>query len=864
IVIPDSVTSIGNYAFANCAELTSVTLPQTITQIGENAFANCEKLSNINIPDSVTQIDEYAFVNCKNLDHVVINNKDTKIGYNAFGNSTTVQSYWSVYRRSDFNYHFKPFETEKVEIVTLPEKLSYKTGESFSQYGLVLKVTYKDGYSETVNDKFSISGFDSETAGNKKINVSFGGASDEFNVKVVDYSDLTITAESTRNVYVNGTQTVYLKFIPTKTASYTFSSSAFGKDTYGYLCDSEKNVITEDDDSAGSGNFSITAQFVEGTKYYFAVRFVNESEWGSFDVTLSENDPAESSGCNHSFIANVTPATCIIPEFTTFTCTNCGFSYTTITKAAEGHNLVSETAAIANCVNDGLTVYSCTKCDYSTVEVNPALGHNYSSEWTIDIQSTCIEPGSKSHHCSRCDSKSDITEIPEASHNYSTVVTEATCTTEGYTTHICTVCGDTYTDSKIPALGHSFTNYVSDRNATCTKDGTKTAKCDRCGATNTITDKGSAKGHTPGAWITDKDSDCTTSGTKHQICSVCGETIKTETIPAKGHKYVATVTAPTCTAEGYTTHKCSVCGDVYTDSKVPATGKHNYVIETIPATTAQDGKIVKTCKVCKESVPTTIYKASSIKLSKTSFTYNGKVQKPTVTVKNSKGEALKNGTDYTVTYDSGCKNTGKYSVKITFKGNYKDEKTLTFNILPGKTSSLKASQSTTSIKATWNKVTGASGYKVTLYDSKDKVFKTDYTTKTAYTFSGLKKGTTYKVRVTAYKTIDSKKVSSSVYTQLTTATAPGTPTLKVTAGSKKATLSWNKQTGATGYIVYMATSKNGKYSKIATVKGNSKVSYTKTGLTKGKTYYFKVAAYTTVGGSTIYSGYSSVKSATIK
>ncbi|MGN0468229.1 MAG: leucine-rich repeat protein [Acutalibacteraceae bacterium] len=863
IVVPDSVTSIGNYAFTNCAELTSVTLPQTITQIGENAFANCEKLSNINIPDSVTRIDEDAFANCKRLDNVVINNKDVYIGYNAFSNSTTVQSYWSVYERSGCNYNFKPFESEKVEIVTLPEKLSYKTGESFSQYGLTLKVTYKDGYSETVNDKFSISGFDSETAGNKKINVSFGGASDEFNVKVVDYSDLTITAESTRNVCVNGTQAVYLKFIPTKTASYTFSSSAFGKDTYGYLCDSEKNVITEDDDSAGSGNFSITAQLVEGTKYYFAVRFVNESEWGTFDVTLSENDPAESSVCNHSFIANVTPATCIIPEFTTFTCTNCGFSYTTITKAAEGHNLVSEKAAIANCVNDGLTVYSCAKCDYSRVEVNPALGHNYSYEWTIDIQSTCIEPGSKSHHCSRCDSRSDITEIPETSHNYSTVVTEATCTTEGYTTHTCTVCGDTYTDSKIPALGHSFTNYVSDRNATCTKDGTKTAKCDRCGTTNTIADKGSAKGHTPGAWITDKDSDCTTSGTKHQICSVCGETIKTETIPTKGHKYVATVTAPTCMAEGYTTHKCSVCGDVYTDSKVPATGKHTNKTTTTKATTSKDGKVVTTCSVCKTTLSTTtIYKASSVNLSKTSFTYNGKVQKPTVTVKNSKGTALKNGTDYTVSYSSGCKNTGKYAVKITFKGNYSGSKTLTFNILPSKTSKLTATQSTTSIKATWKAVTGASGYKVTLYSSKDKALKTIYTTNTTYTFSKLSKGTTYKVRVTAYKTIDSKKVSSSVYTQLTTATKTDAPSIKVSSSAKKtAKISWSKVTGATGYTVYYSTSKNGTYKKLATTTGTS---YTNKKLSSGKTYYFKVAAYKTVDGKNIYGAYSSVKYAKIK
>ena len=62
----------------------------------------------------------------------------------------------------------------------------------------------------------------------------------------------------------------------------------------------------------------------------------------------------------------------------------------------------------------------------------------------------------------------------------------------------------------------------------------------------------------------------------------------------------------------------------------------------------------------------------------------------------------------------------------------------------------------------------------------------------------------------------------------------------------------------------MATSKNGKYSRIATLKGNSSVTYTKTGLTKGRTYYFKVAAYETVGGKTIYGAYSSVKYVKVK
>ena len=53
-----------------------------------------------------------------------------------------------------------------------------------------------------------------------------------------------------------------------------------------------------------------------------------------------------------------------------------------------------------------------------------------------------------------------------------------------------------------------------------------------------------------------------------------------------------------------------------------------------------------------------------------------------MTVKDSKGKALKNGTDYTVSYPKGMKNVGKYTVKVTLKGNYSGSKSMTYNINP--------------------------------------------------------------------------------------------------------------------------------------------------------------------------------------
>ena len=90
------------------------------------------------------------------------------------------------------------------------------------------------------------------------------------------------------------------------------------------------------------------------------------------------------------------------------------------------------------------------------------------------------------------------------------------------------------------------------------------------------------------------------------------------------------------------------------------------------------------------------------------------------------------------------------------------------------------------------------------------------------------------------------------------------PTLKVKAGSEKATLSWNKVAGASGYEVYMAASKNGTYRKITTIKKGATVTYTKKGLRANRTYYFKVRAYKTVDGKNVYSEYSSNKSVKIQ
>ena len=89
--IPNSVTTIGLYAFNDCYSLTSVTIPDSVTTIGENAFWNCSSLTSVTIGDSVTTIEDFAFLGCSSLTSVTIPDSVTEIGYQAFYNCSSLK-----------------------------------------------------------------------------------------------------------------------------------------------------------------------------------------------------------------------------------------------------------------------------------------------------------------------------------------------------------------------------------------------------------------------------------------------------------------------------------------------------------------------------------------------------------------------------------------------------------------------------------------------------------------------------------------------------------------------------------------------------------------------------------------------------
>ena len=191
-----------------------------------------------------------------------------------------------------------------------------------------------------------------------------------------------------------------------------------------------------------------------------------------------------------------------------------------------------------------------------------------------------------------------------------------------------------------------------------------------------------------------------------------------------------------------------------------------------PATLSANGKLEKkiVCSDCGYTTTKTetINKIASCSLSKTTYTYNGKVQKPTVTVKDSKGKTIASS-NYTLTYSNkNSKAYGKYTVKITFKGSYKGTKTLTYYISPKGTSISKiTSPKSKQLKVTWKKQTSSTnGYQIQIAtDSKFTKDVKSYTVSsnktTSKTLTGLKSKKKYYVRIRTYKTVKGVKCYST-------------------------------------------------------------------------------------------------------
>ena len=416
--------------------------------------------------------------------------------------------------------------------------------------------------------------------------------------------------------------------------------------------------------------------------------------------------------------------------------------------------------------------------------------------------------------------------------------TKPTCTSAGVQEQKCS-CGDIKTRT-VAALGHSWGGWATATKPTCTAQGVEQRTCSRCSKAETryIT----ALGHNYSSeWRIDKQATCSAEGSKSKHCTRCSSVTEVTAIPKTAHSYKTTVVAPTLTSQGYTVHECTVCHYSYKDSytsqitlpavtgvKVKTQGStsltlawdkdasaNGYVVEQY-----KGGKWVQIAKTSSNAV--------------VSYTVSGLAADATYTFR---VRAYKTAAGKTI-YSEYTRLAAKTRIANvgTFKGS---------------------TVSDSAVKLDWSKNDKASGYIIEQYKGGKwtALATTKNNTTLTFTVKGLASATVYSFRIKSFRTVNGK-TDYSEYTSLKAATSfGGVSGLAVKSYTASAiTLAWNKNASANGYVVEQY--KGGKWVQIAKTSSNAVVSYTVSGLAADATYTFRVRAYKTAAGKTIYSEYT--------
>ena len=915
IIMPDSVTSIGDYAFRDCKNLTSLTIPDGVESIGDNAFMHCIKLTDITIPDRVTSIGFYAFYGCTRLKSITIGNGVTSIGSSAFCNCTSLtsiiipDSVTSIENSAFCNctglvsvtigkgvisIGSSAFEgCTRLKSITIPDSVTRIDSNAFDNTG------YYNNSSNWKNDvlyignhlikaKASITGVYEIENGTKCIgNYAFDNCTKLTEIIIPD--SVTIIGENA--------------FSACKSlATVTIGNSVTSIGTFAFYDCKSLISITIPDSVTSIGN----AAFVN-TGYYN-----NSSNWKN-DVLYIGNHliKAKTSITGAYEIKNGTKC---IGSYAFFDCE----SLTSITIPSSVTSI--GIYAFYNCT--GLTVITipnsvisigagafecCTNLESVIIPESVTNIGNYVFAYCESLESITIPDSVTKIGCNAFEECKKLTTV--------NLGKGLTCI-DDQTFNYCRALKEIVFTGNVKHIGNeAFGSCVSLESITI-PDGVKSIGysafyfCTRLKSI-TIPDSVTSIGNAAFKDCRNLTSIIVTSANKYYssadgvlfnkdktalICYPLGKTNSSYTIPDSVKK-ISNVAFAWCkkltgviipssviSIEDNSFSNTNLRYVFFTGSKKqwnaigveiynPAihynSTTHTYEPKTTKATVTKNGKVETKCIYCtKITKSTVIYYPKTIELSSSTVTYNGKVRTPSVIVKDSKGKTLVKGTDYKVTVPSGRKLPGIYKYTITFIGKYSGTKTLTLKILPATVSSkMTAVPTSSSIKLTWPKVAGVTGYKVYQYSpSQGKYVQIATVTGNTYKKTGLKAGTTYNFKVKAYKKLSNGTViEGALSNAFATATKCAAPTISslVASNGQKATIKWSSVTGATGYQVYYSTKKDSGYQKaVSTTSKSASKTFSKSA--KGKKIYFKVRAYKKVNGQTIYGNWSAVKSTTIK
>ncbi|MDB7996953.1 leucine-rich repeat protein [[Eubacterium] siraeum] len=468
------------------------------------------------------------------------------------------------------------------------------------------------------------------------------------------------------------------------------------------------------------------------------------------------------------------------------------------------------------CTEGGEMIRSCSVCGVEETKTIDALGHDYSEQWTIDEEADCVNDGSKSHHCTRCKAKKDITSIPATGHKYVETVVEPSYSNRGYTLYECSVCGYSYKDNYeeqliVPAV----TGFAS---------GSQTKSSAVLGWDKVSDADGYAvELYTGGKW----NEVFRTSDSSVTSCTV--GSLKADST------YSLRIRA----------FKDTDDGTVYSDyTRLAVKTK----LANVAGLKAQGVTATAVKLDWARNAGATGYIIEQYK--------GGKWTQIAVTKNN-----------YTLTFTvKGLAECTPYSFRVKAykndggKTNYSDYVTVKASTLLGTVKNAKVTSTTgTWITLGWDRNTGAAGYVLEQYKGGrwTEIAVTKNNTTLKFTVKGLRNDTTYSFRIKAYKTVGDTTTYGSYVRVVGTTDIPNVAKFTGSAVSASAVkLDWSKNDKATGYVIEQY--KGGRWTEIKAVD-NDITEITVEGLAKGTAYTFRIKSVKTVDGADKSSEYASVK-----
>lgn len=529
--IPSSVTEIGEAAFAMCSGMTQCIFAQEIQieKISRKLFQGCTSLEKTTIPAGVTIIEGYAFQNCKKLDRITIPATVISILSEAFYSCTNLEAVEfekdsKLKNIEDYVFAYcDSLKSIQIPANVITIKLAAFCGSvdelvflgDFGNFNSMLEMDFHGPRKITYyacNDTWN-----SSEAQNFLSNSSYNITPNPIHMstEITSLTPATCTEAGERTFVCDHCNKSFTEELPATghklTSKEHKDATCIEKGCDIQVCSNCKEEFRtelETDPTAHQyddgtvieptcsrdGYTVYTCQLCKNTKHedykprtehayedtvvkstcQMQGYTIHQCKNCDYSYTDTWTEPLE-----HDYEATVKAPTCTERGYTYYSCKNCGYSYRDNYVGAQGHKY-TKTVTAPTCTAEGYTENICSVCGVSYISnYKEATGHDYE----VKVKNpTCTEEGYTLLTCKNCDyeTKSDIRSAK--GHNYEETITESTCTTKGFITYTCTDCGDSHKGKETDLAPHKWDKGTVTKQATYLLNGTIEYKCADCDA----------------------------------------------------------------------------------------------------------------------------------------------------------------------------------------------------------------------------------------------------------------------------------------------------------------------------------------------------------------------------------------------